>query len=63
MEGLFNARLGVQTPFYLRNEESLKAFKNTQMSILAECPATLILPWFHFLSYKLTVCKDSAYQT
>lgn len=32
----FDARLGIQTPFYVRNEKSLKAFKNTQMSNLAE---------------------------
>ena len=57
-----NAKLGAQTLFYLRNEESLKAFKNTQMSNQL-VTSNICFALVHFLSYKLKLCKDSTGRT
>lgn len=48
-----NAKLGAQTPLYVRNEESLTAFKSTQMSNLASDQQHLFRPSsFPFLQAK-----------
>lgn len=45
---------------YTGNEESLKAFKNTQMSSLSQWSATFSLHWIYFLSHEVQVFKGSA---